>query len=694
MSDITVTVQTVPVLVTARNSSPVTIVNGLGIQGPVQDLSSYLTSGQADNFLLTTGEGDARYYPLGSNPSGYLTSATLGGVNHVNGLVGDIVFTGQGGIIIYTSGQYIQVSGGVTSNFSGYITTGQADLRYLNTGVSGFWYPYSNPSSFSTSGNVANTGASLQSQINSLSGNIITTGQTLDNKINNLSGWVNSTSRVSSINVTGFGNQTGIINLSGLGGLVVSTGAGNFIYFSGSATASADHGDGINLSGNLGSTGSTLYNDIVGLSGTLNNSLFVHTTGNEIINGLKVFSGALFSGYFSGINLTGFNIVALNTLLSSKTTSSPLLISSMIVPLTGNNKINMESGFLIWPALGDKISVDWYNHLLYDSTINNGISIDWGNRILSGNWDISYLTMSGNVVTTFSNYLSLSGNLGSTGSVLYNDIIGLSGVHNNTPKVSGISVTGSFGLTGNINFSGLGGLVVSTGAGNFIYFSGGAGGGGTTINNYAINSGSGIFIFRSGIQSGVSSQFINFPTSLDIRPIVLATIHNDISDLTLFGQVSGSNSTGFWILLSDTTNNTGYYLDIFASNSAQTGMATNVIVNNITNNYTSNSDGVNLSGNLYLTGSNLYNLINNLSGAFTGSYLKYNTFATSGVETEFVNYPLIMPSKPIIELTLENNRDLLMYGLTMSGVNTTGFYANYSDYLSTSGYKLHITLSI
>jgi hypothetical protein len=200
--------------------------------------------------------------------------------------------------------------------------------------------------------------------------------------------------------------------------------------------------------------------------------------------------------------------------------------------------------------------------------------------------------------------------------------------------VSSISVTGFSQQSGNINFSGLGGLVVSTGIGNFIYFSGGAGGA-STINNYAVNSGSGIYIYRSGIQSGVTSQFIAFPASLDTRPLVLTTIHNDAFTPIMFCQVSGATTSGFWALLSSITDTTGYYLDILASNSSQTGMATNVIVNN--NSYTSNSDGINLSGNLQTTGQNLYSDIIGLSGLLsgnlgsTGSVLYNDIIGLSGV---------------------------------------------------------------
>lgn len=71
-----------------------------------------------------------------------------------------------------------QIGGNV--NLSGYITTGQADLRYyplssnpsgyVTTGQTGQFYPASNPQQYATSGNLTQTGVTLISRIDSLSG--------------------------------------------------------------------------------------------------------------------------------------------------------------------------------------------------------------------------------------------------------------------------------------------------------------------------------------------------------------------------------------------------------------------------------------------------------------------------------------------------------------------------------------------
>lgn len=113
----------------------------------------------------------------------------------------------------------------------------------------------------------------------------------------------------------------------------------------------------------------------------------------------------------------------------------------------------------------------------------------------------------------------------------------------------------------------------------------------------------------------------------------------------------------------------------------------------------------NLSGVLQITG--LGNVIVNhdgqiiqISGAesinhiFTGDLIKYNVFLTSGVETEFIDYPVIFIAKPSsINCEFENDRDNLIYSTSISGISTNGFYINYSDILSNTGYKLNITVN-
>jgi hypothetical protein len=101
---------------------------------------------------------------------------------------------------------------------------------------------------------------------------------------------------------------------------------------------------------------------------------------------------------------------------------------------------------------------------------------------------------------------------------------------------------------------------------------------------------------------------------------------------------------------------------------------------------------------LYLTGSNLQTQINNISlntGRFlyTGDILRYNTYLTSGLEGEFIQYPVLFATKPkAINCEIENNIDSFIYSTTLGSVTNSGFFIYYSDNLSATGYKLYITV--
>lgn len=78
----------------------------------------------------------------------------------------------------------------------------------------------------------------------------------------------------------------------------------------------------------------------------------------------------------------------------------------------------------------------------------------------------------------------------------------------------------------------------------------------------------------------------------------------------------------------------------------------------------------------------------------TGDIIKYKAFLTSGLETEFISYPGVFENNPTsINCQFENNIDNLVYATSISGVSNIGFYINYSDYLSTSGYKINIMIN-
>lgn len=225
---------------------------------------SGLTTGQADARYLSinsgalidalnswTGISTNLYYPLSSNPSGYITgfnsglfvldsetgifatsanlsstgqtlldliSAASAGVSSLNGSSGVITLGGQTGIQISTVGQNISFS-----------TTG-----VVYSSESGQFYASSNPSQFITSGNVSTISGDLSTRL-------INTGSTLNTQINSLSGFTTGISGVL---------NTKIAAITGVSGQWVQTGQTGVF-----ATAS-----------NLGLTGSNLSSLITTLN--------------------------------------------------------------------------------------------------------------------------------------------------------------------------------------------------------------------------------------------------------------------------------------------------------------------------------------------------------------------------------------------------------------------------------------------
>lgn len=242
--------------------------------------------------------------------------------------------------------QSIRVSGKAVLtgiNDSNYLTSGQTGLFVFNS-QTGQFYPYSNPSNFTNSGNLQTSGSNLynlinnfsgvfnnsgsqyQGQINTLtinlqstgvslknsdtliSGNIITTGQTLDTKINNLSGYLRNTS----ISVTGFSSQTGQIGLSGVGNVTVFTGVNNSILISGISTDTSS----FSTITNLQSTGQNLYNYITSLSGAEDNKI---TNINNLTGSFYPYNNPSNFANSGNLQSTGQNLQSRINLLNTYT---------------------------------------------------------------------------------------------------------------------------------------------------------------------------------------------------------------------------------------------------------------------------------------------------------------------------------------------------------------------------------------
>ena len=102
----------------------------------------------------------------------------------------------------------------------------------------------------------------------------------------------------------------------------------------------------------------------------------VYTTGNQNVNNLKTFSGAIFSGYFSGINLTGWNITARNYIASDKIYATTL--SDSYIDVLNNTMYNSA------PA----VSLNWDSAILY---ADGSPTLYWATQMIVGNWLITGL---------------------------------------------------------------------------------------------------------------------------------------------------------------------------------------------------------------------------------------------------------------------------------------------------------------
>lgn len=272
-------------------------------------------------------------------------------------------FSGIGGTIILQSGNFVLVSGaqqtaavdhGDGINLSGNLTlTGQtAQNNALN--LSGSLFTTGSTliaRDLATSGELdrrlVSTGSNAWNNVLNLSGNLNASGRRAWDDATNLSGRLAATGALlSAVQVTG----SPIIqnaNFTGYGSTFVFY-SGGFILISGapSVAASVDHGDGINLSGRLFATGSSLDNKINLVSGWTD-AFFVHRTGDELISGIKSVQQIIYQdgwpimlGVSNQFPLTGLN--GLTTIIGSLNTGN---ITGKNIILGIGNSVN-NSGFL------------------------------------------------------------------------------------------------------------------------------------------------------------------------------------------------------------------------------------------------------------------------------------------------------------------------------------------------------------
>lgn len=356
-------------------------------------------------------------------------------------------------------------------------------------------------SSYATITNLASTGSTLASSINSLSGlftgftgaldatfasdiQLANTGSTLDVKINTLSGYVtgaNATfASITNLASTGSTLNNSIISLSGLftgftGNLDSTFASDTQLYNTGSTLDSKINSLSGNLTStyatitNLASTGSTLDTKIDSLSGysaSINN---LQSTGSTLDIKINSLSGNLTSTYSTITNLasTGNTLDSKINSLSGYSNNTFSTINNL--QSTGSNLYLMLTGFS-----GNLDAIYASDLQLY----NTGSTLDIKINSLSGNLTSTYATISNlsltgsnldNKVNSLSGYSASIVNLALTGSTLDIKINSLSG--NLTSTYATISNLASTGSTLQTNINNLSGYINNSSS-NIVYTTG------------------------------------------------------------------------------------------------------------------------------------------------------------------------------------------------------------------------------
>lgn len=494
-----------------------------------------------------------------------LIGASAAGVSTLNSLSGALNLMGVGSVSITTSGQTLIISGVVGSggattgfaDFSGYITTGRADLRY---------YPLTtNPSGYITTGQTGQFASVI---------NLAQTGSTLDNKINALSGWVSGA-------ITGFG---GNVSLSGY----ITTGNADARYYplasnpSDYITNTAASGLFVRLNGADTIIGDkTLRNQII-----MNDGVSTDTMTFNRVNINGVYQGRTGQGGlidFKDLNIVGYNSTLKlswdNNMLTGGAWNvqdhagqlSNIINLRSLISTSGSliNSISGASGYLAGLVAASSAGVNSINGAsgiitltgvngIFVTTVGSIVTVSGSGlfgALTSGFADARYYSQanpsgyistgaadsryylitnpSGFIGTGITGQFASSINLTNTGVTLISYINGTTG-----------AVKSINGLSGILFLTGAGTVTISAN-GNIITVSGGVNNAQRVdSNNIVLNPGSG-------------SQFVSFTTPFSGTPYVIGNI-NYTGENSIVTWISGVTSGGFGLRFSDFIPNTGY----------------------------------------------------------------------------------------------------------------------------------------
>jgi hypothetical protein len=167
----------------------------------------------------------------------------------------------------------------------------------------------------------------------------------------------------------------------------------------------------------------------------------------------------------------------------------------------------------------------------------------------------------------------------------------------------------------------------------------------------------------------VQPQTRNIEVFLKSSPILISEV--DGVGSVLINQVGGIGPQGppGQSLLDDTITASGGYVGI----------------NNANPIYNLDVSGTaNFSAGIYISGVPL--------STSNAQITKIKTTLPSGVESYFINFPLVLPIPQSVNCNLENDIDEFIYNYSIKSVNTSGFVITFSDYLINSGYIVNSTI--
>jgi len=211
--------------------------------------------------------------------------------------------------------------------------------------------------------------------------------------------------------------------------------------------------------------------------------------------------------------------------------------------------------------------------------------------------------------------------------------------HVNTLSLSGQAVTAT---PSNLFINGVS-LITSNQTGQFVTSdkTGSFGGGGTSGNP------TGSYMFQTSISSGISNQFVTFPTNLGSNPTILLGLSSPTNDTYVPVQVSGATGSGFYAVFADSVPDSSYILNVIASTTTQTGMISTIINYTVINSgsavngggvSTVNVTGLSISGDVQFIGlgGTIISITGNAINISGGSSINTGNFVTNSQTGSFV----------------------------------------------------------